>query len=85
MTAQKVIRAQNIAIETEFPRFYLVYSCGRIPLPLQENVFFADPMISCASSVTTLSFPPWGIPQITAIMACASRAAAYLPVSPTTF
>src|ERR1700751_994960 len=38
MTAKKVIRAQNIAIENRIPVIYLVDSAG-IFLPLQEDVF----------------------------------------------
>src|SRR6267142_4908093 len=38
MTAKKVIRAQNIAIESKIPTINLVDSSG-IFLPLQEDVF----------------------------------------------
>src|SRR5258707_6862742 len=38
MTAKKVIRAQNIAIDNRIPTIYLVDSAG-IFLPLQEDVF----------------------------------------------
>src|SRR5437588_2468702 len=38
MTAKKVIRAQNIAIENRIPTVYLVDSAG-VFLPLQEDVF----------------------------------------------
>ena len=38
MTAKKVIRAQNIAIENRIPTIYLVDSAG-VFLPLQEDVF----------------------------------------------
>src|SRR3989440_9983787 len=38
MTAKKVIRAQNIAIENKIPTIYLVDSAG-VFLPLQEDVF----------------------------------------------
>ncbi|MGA2370481.1 MAG: carboxyl transferase domain-containing protein [Candidatus Korobacteraceae bacterium] len=38
MTAKKVIRAQNIAIENHIPAIYLVDSAG-VFLPLQEDVF----------------------------------------------
>ena len=38
MTAKKVIRAQNIAIDNHIPTIYLVDSAG-IFLPLQEDVF----------------------------------------------
>src|SRR5437762_13153781 len=37
MTAKKVIRAQNIAIENHIPTIYLVDSAG-VSLPLQEDV-----------------------------------------------
>src|SRR6516164_8646465 len=38
MTAKKVIRAQNIALENDMPTIYLVDSAG-VFLPLQEDVF----------------------------------------------
>ncbi|HEV8384325.1 MAG TPA: carboxyl transferase domain-containing protein, partial [Candidatus Acidoferrales bacterium] len=38
ITAKKVIRAQNIAIENRIPTIYLVDSAG-VFLPLQEDVF----------------------------------------------
>src|SRR5437868_8542005 len=38
LTAKKVIRAQNIAIENRIPTIYLVDSAG-VFLPLQEDVF----------------------------------------------
>jgi 3-methylcrotonyl-CoA carboxylase beta subunit len=38
MTAKKVIRAQNIAIDNRIPTIYLVDSAG-VFLPLQEDVF----------------------------------------------
>src|SRR5258708_12782694 len=38
MTAKKVIRAQNIAIDNHIPTIYLVDSAG-VFLPLQEDVF----------------------------------------------
>jgi len=38
MTAKKVIRAQNIALENRIPTIYLVDSAG-VFLPLQEDVF----------------------------------------------
>ena len=40
MTAKKVIRAQNIAIENRIPTIYLVDSAG-VFLPLQEDVFLS--------------------------------------------
>ena len=51
MTAKKVIRAQNIAIENRIPTIYLVDSAG-VFLPLQEDVF-PDKTTSAASSATT--------------------------------
>ena len=51
MTAKKVIRAQNIAIENRIPTIYLVDSAG-VFLPLQEDVF-PDTTISAASSAIT--------------------------------
>src|SRR6202047_344438 len=78
MTAKKVIRAQNIAIENRIPTIYLVDSAG-IFLPLQEDVFpdtddfgrvFRNNAVASAM----------GIPQLTAIMGMCVAGGAYLPV-----
>src|ERR1700751_569367 len=78
MTAKKVIRAQNIAIENRIPTIYLVDSAG-VFLPLQEDVFpdtddfgrvFRNNAVMRAQ----------GIPQITAIMGMCVAGGAYLPV-----
>ncbi len=78
MTAKKVIRAQNIAIENRIPTIYLVDSAG-VFLPLQEDVFpdqddfgrvFRNNAVMSAMS----------IPQITAIMGMCVAGGAYLPV-----
>src|ERR1700726_4946518 len=78
MTAKKVIRAQNIAIENRLPTIYLVDS-GGVFLPLQEDVFpdtddfgrvFRNNAVMSAS----------GIPQIAAIMGLCVAGGAYLPV-----
>src|SRR3954462_13166958 len=78
MTAKKVIRAQNIAIENRVPTIYLVDSAG-VFLPLQEDVFpdtddfgrvFRNNAVMSAMS----------IPQITAIMGLCGAGGAYLPV-----
>ena len=50
MTAKKVIRAQNIAIENHIPTIYLVDSSG-IFLPLQEDVFpDTDDLAACSAT-----------------------------------
>jgi len=78
MTAKKVIRAQNIAIENSLPTIYLVDSAG-VFLPLQEDVFpdqddfgrvFRNNAVMSAKA----------IPQITAIMGMCVAGGAYLPV-----
>ena len=66
MTAKKVIRAQNIAIENRIPTIYLVDSAG-VFLPLQEDVFpDADDFGRVFRNNAVMS--AMGIPQITAIM-----------------
>jgi acetyl-CoA carboxylase carboxyltransferase component len=78
LTAKKVIRAQNIAIENRIPTIYLVDSAG-IFLPLQEDVFpdtddfgrvFRNNAVMSAMSIS----------QITAIMGMCVAGGAYLPV-----
>ncbi len=78
MTAKKVIRAQNIAIQNHIPTIYLVDSAG-VFLPLQEDVFpdtddfgrvFRNNAVMSATA----------IPQITAIMGMCVAGGAYLPV-----
>ena len=78
MTAKKVIRAQNIAIENHIPTIYLVDS-GGVFLPLQDEVFpdtddfgrvFRNNAVMSAMS----------IPQIAAIMGLCVAGGAYLPV-----
>ena len=72
MTAKKVIRAQNIAIENRIPTIYLVDSAG-VFLPLQEDVFpDTDDFGRVFRNNAVMS--AMGIPQITAIMGmCAWR------------
>src|SRR3989449_2207813 len=66
MTAKKVIRAQNIAIENHIPTIYLVDSAG-VFLPLQEDVFpDTDDFGRVFRNNAVMSAK--GIPQITAIM-----------------
>jgi acetyl-CoA carboxylase carboxyltransferase component len=78
MTAKKVIRAQNIAIENRIPTIYLVDSSG-IFLPLQEDVFpDADDFGRVFRNNAVMSAA--GIPQITAIMGMCVAGGAYLPV-----
>ncbi len=78
MTAKKVIRAQNIAIENHVPTIYLVDSAG-IFLPLQEDVFpDTDDFGRVFRNNAVMS--AMGIPQITAIMGMCVAGGAYLPV-----
>src|ERR1700685_3143294 len=78
MTAKKVIRAQNIAIENHIPTIYLVDSAG-IFLPLQEDVFpDTDDFGRVFRNNAVMS--AIGIPQLTAIMGMCVAGGAYLPV-----
>jgi 3-methylcrotonyl-CoA carboxylase beta subunit len=78
MTAKKVIRAQNIAIENKLPTIYLVDSAG-VFLPLQEDVFpDTDDFGRVFRNNAVMS--ALGIPQITAIMGMCVAGGAYLPV-----
>ncbi len=66
MTAKKVIRAQNIAIENHIPTIYLVDSAG-VFLPLQEDVFpDTDDFGRVFRNNAVMS--AMGIPQVAAIM-----------------
>jgi 3-methylcrotonyl-CoA carboxylase beta subunit len=78
LTAKKVIRAQNIAIENRIPTIYLVDSSG-VFLPLQEDVFpDTDDFGRVFRNNAVMS--AMGIPQITAIMGMCVAGGAYLPV-----
>src|SRR5579859_5692431 len=78
MTAKKVIRAQNIAIENRIPTIYLVDSAG-VFLPLQEDVSpDTDDFGRVFRNNAVMS--ALGIPQITAIMGMCVAGGAYLPV-----
>lgn len=78
MTAKKVIRAQNIAMENRIPTLYLVDSAG-VFLPLQEDVFpDTDDFGRVFRNNAVMSAT--GIPQITAIMGMCVAGGAYLPV-----
>jgi 3-methylcrotonyl-CoA carboxylase beta subunit len=78
MTAKKVIRAQNIAIENRIPTIYLVDSAG-VFLPLQEDVFpDTDDFGRVFRNNAVMSAKR--IPQITAIMGMCVAGGAYLPV-----
>ena len=78
MTAKKVIRAQNIALENRIPTLYLVDSAG-VFLPLQEDVFpDTDDFGRVFRNNAVMS--SFGIPQITAIMGMCVAGGAYLPV-----
>jgi len=78
LTAKKVIRAQNIALENRIPTIYLVDSAG-VFLPLQEDVFpDTDDFGRVFRNNAVMS--ALGIPQITAIMGMCVAGGAYLPV-----
>ncbi|MDI7266685.1 MAG: acyl-CoA carboxylase subunit beta [Myxococcota bacterium] len=78
MTAKKVIRAQNIAVENRIPTIYLVDSAG-VFLPLQEDVFpDTDDFGRIFRNNAVMSAQ--GIPQIAAIMGMCVAGGAYLPV-----
>jgi 3-methylcrotonyl-CoA carboxylase beta subunit len=78
MTAKKVIRAQNIAIENHIPTIYLVDSAG-VFLPLQEDVFpDQDDFGRVFRNNAVMS--AMGIPQIAAIMGMCVAGGAYLPL-----
>ncbi|HEX4543023.1 MAG TPA: acyl-CoA carboxylase subunit beta [Candidatus Acidoferrum sp.] len=78
MTAKKVIRSQNVAIENHIPTIYLVDSAG-VFLPLQEDVFpDTDDFGRVFRNNAVMS--AMGIPQITAIMGMCVAGGAYLPV-----
>ena len=78
MTAKKVLRAQNIALDNRIPTLYLVDSAG-VFLPLQEDVFpDTDDFGRVFRNNAVMS--SLGIPQITAIMGMCVAGGAYLPV-----
>ena len=78
MTAKKVIRAQNIAIENHVPTVYLVDSAG-VFLPLQEDVFpDTDDFGRVFRNNAVMS--AMGISQIAAIMGMCVAGGGYLPV-----
>src|SRR5260370_6759679 len=78
MTAKKVIRAQNIAIENHVPTIYLVDSAG-VFLPMQEDVFpDTDDFGRVFRNSAVMS--AMGIPQIAAIMGMCVAGGGYLPV-----
>jgi 3-methylcrotonyl-CoA carboxylase beta subunit len=78
MTAKKVLRAQNIALDNRIPTLYLVDSAG-VFLPLQEDVFpDSDDFGRVFRNNAVMS--SLGIPQITAIMGMCVAGGAYLPV-----
>jgi 3-methylcrotonyl-CoA carboxylase beta subunit len=78
MTAKKVIRAQNIAIDNHIPTIYLVDSAG-VFLPLQEDVFpDTDDFGRVFRNNAVMS--AMGIPQLAAIMGMCVAGGAYLPL-----
>src|SRR5438874_3167496 len=78
MTAKKVIRAQNIAMENRVPTIYLVDSAG-VFLPLQDDVFpdTAEFGRVCRNNAVMSAK---GITQIAAIMGMCVAGGGYLPV-----
>src|SRR5437868_6604915 len=78
MTAKKVIRAQNVAIENNTPTIYLVDSAG-VFLPLQEDVF-PDTDDFGRVFLNNAVMSAKGIPQIAAIMGMCVAGGGYLPV-----
>ncbi len=78
ITAKKVIRAQNIAIDNRIPTIYLVDSAG-VFLPLQEDVFpDTDDFGRVFRNNAVMS--AMGIPQIASIMGMCVAGGAYLPL-----
>jgi len=78
MTAKKVIRAQNVALDNRVPTIYLVDSAG-VFLPLQEDVFpDTDDFGRVFRNNAVMSAR--GIPQIAAIMGMCVAGGGYLPV-----
>jgi len=78
MTAKKVLRAQQIALDNRILTLYLVDSSG-VFLPLQEDVFpDQDDFGRVFRNNAVMS--SLGIPQITAIMGMCVAGGAYLPV-----
>ncbi|HUJ94066.1 MAG TPA: acyl-CoA carboxylase subunit beta [Terriglobales bacterium] len=78
MTAKKVIRAQNIAIENRIPTVYLVDSAG-VFLPLQEDVFpDTDDFGRVFRNNAVMS--AMAISQIAAIVGMCVAGGGYLPV-----
>ena len=78
MTAKKVIRSQNIAIDNRIPTVYLVDSAG-VFLPLQEDVFpDTDDFGRVFRNNAVMSAV--GIQQIAAIMGMCVAGGGYLPV-----
>src|SRR5271166_3312199 len=78
MTAKKVIRAQNIAIDNHIPTIYLVDSAG-VFLPLQEDVFpDTDDFGRVFRNNAVMS--AMGIQQVAAIMGMCVAGGAYLPL-----
>jgi acetyl-CoA carboxylase carboxyltransferase component len=78
MTAKKIIRAQNIAVENRIPTIYLVDSAG-VFLPLQEDVFpDSDDFGRILRNNAVMS--AMAIPQLAGIMGMCVAGGGYLPV-----
>src|SRR5690349_20820417 len=78
MTAKKVLRAQQVALENHIPTIYLVDSAG-IFLPLQEDVFPDQDDFGRVYYLNSI-MSARGIPQIAAIMGNCVAGGAYLPL-----
>ncbi len=78
MTAKKIIRAQNIAIENHIPTIYLVDSAG-VFLPLQEDIF-PDSNDFGRILRNNAVMSAMAIPQLAAIMGMCVAGGGYLPV-----
>jgi len=78
MTAKKVLRNQQIALDCRLPTIYLVDSAG-VNLPLQDEVFpDQDDFGRVFRNNAVMSAR--GVPQIAAIMGMCVAGGAYLPV-----
>jgi len=78
LTAKKVIRNQNIVLQTHLPTIYLVDSAG-VNLPMQDEVFpDQDDFGRVFRNNAVMSAQ--GIPQIAAIMGMCVAGGAYLPI-----
>ena len=78
ITAKKILRAQEIAIENKLPIIYLVDSAG-VYLPLQDEIF-PDKEHFGRVFRNNAKLSAMGVPQISAIMGSCVAGGAYLPI-----